>query len=597
MSRLAVGVFILSLGLFAQAVPAQTPQVSPGGIVNGATFASSGALAPGVIFSAFGTSLTDGTTASASSIPLPTRLAGARVLVNAIAAPLIFASPGQINAQFPTELTALTTATIQVEVQRATGTVISPPTTVAVASSSPGIFTLDQNGSGPGSILRSSDFTRICPQRRADCSPNTAAPGEVVAIYATGLGQVNGLWVSGQAVPEASPTINIPVVAIGGTQAQVLFSGLATGFVGLYQVNVVLPENTLTGDAVPLALSVAGMTSNKITIAVTSPPCQKGARLPFVKILSMAIDPINPSNIYVGTDGLGIYKSCDGAKSWSAANAGALYTSIFGLVVDATNPRYVYAVTGFGFLKTATGGQIWSSPRNSGLPDFYFFTSIAMDPTNSNTIYIGNSYYGVFKSVDGGNSWFVTKFGLTNTAVQALVIDPKTPTTIYALEGQVSFKSINGGQTWDSVSRTGLPTSAIFNVLAVDPLNPNTLYCGGNGGVYKSTNGGQSWASINSGLVAGGGAGLPYIQALAIDPVRPNTIYAGTITQNSAGNGIFKSINGGQTWAAVNFGLTTPNIRVLAIDPTASDTVYAGTDVGVFISTNGGQAWQASGLQ
>ena len=108
---------------------AQTPQINEGGIVNAANFGQGlfvgRYLAPGVIFSIFGTSLTDGTTAAATSTPLPTQLAGARVLVNGTPAPLFFASPLQINAQFPVDVTGL--ASVQVEVETSGGVLTSDP--------------------------------------------------------------------------------------------------------------------------------------------------------------------------------------------------------------------------------------------------------------------------------------------------------------------------------------------------------------------------------------------------------------------------------------------------------------------------------------
>src|SRR5579871_5027333 len=174
---------VLSVCLTARQVSAQTPQISSGGVLNGASFSQSGVLAPGVIFAILGTSLSNGTMATApGGSSLPTRLAGARVLVNGVAAPLFYASTGLIDAQFPVELAGITTASVQVEVQSASGTVNSPAISVAVGPYSPGIFTLAENGTGPGVILRASDFSVICPWGLSDCTSNPAIPGEVVSI-------------------------------------------------------------------------------------------------------------------------------------------------------------------------------------------------------------------------------------------------------------------------------------------------------------------------------------------------------------------------------------------------------------------------------
>jgi hypothetical protein len=100
--------------------------------------------------------------------------------------------------------------------------------------------------------------------------------------------------------------------------------------------------------------------------------------------------------------------------------------------------------------------------------------------------------------------------------------------------------------------------------LAIDPSNPQTLYAGTGGGVFKSTNGGVSWAASSTGL------GSSSAQCLIIDPGNPQTLYAGT------GGGVFKSTNGGVSWAASSTGLGSSSAQCLIIDPSNSQTLYAG---------------------
>src|SRR5258708_7780156 len=119
MKFLRLIVIAICLCLSAQQASAQSPQITIGAVLNAATYAADEPLAPGVIFSIFGSSLTDGTTGSASQVPLPTSLAGASVLVNGVAAPIFFSSPSQINAQFPVDLGEAASASIQVQVQAA----------------------------------------------------------------------------------------------------------------------------------------------------------------------------------------------------------------------------------------------------------------------------------------------------------------------------------------------------------------------------------------------------------------------------------------------------------------------------------------------
>jgi uncharacterized protein (TIGR03437 family) len=97
-----------------------------------------------------------------------------------------------------------------------------------------------------------------------------AVRGEFISIYSTGLGAVTNQPGTGMAARAdlLSMTIATPTVSIGGADALVVFSGLAPGAMGLYQVNVQVPQGASVGDAVRLTLSVGGVASNSVTIAV-----------------------------------------------------------------------------------------------------------------------------------------------------------------------------------------------------------------------------------------------------------------------------------------------------------------------------------------
>jgi hypothetical protein len=130
--------------------------------------------------------------------------------------------------------------------------------------------------------------------------------------------------------------------------------------------------------------------------------------------------------------------------------------------------------------------------------------------------------------------------------------------------------------------------------LVADPSHPATLYAGTAAGVYKSSDGGVSWAFS--------GTGMPTarVQAIAIDPKTTTTLYAGTVTPNGVPSlGIFKSTDSGQTWTASNAGLIDPtsgsapvDIAAVAIDPKNSQSLIAGTRFSeIFKSTDGGASW------
>jgi uncharacterized protein (TIGR03437 family) len=233
------------------------PAISPGGIVNAASYAAGAAISPGSIVSVFG-SFPLYATAQAPSLPLPASLAGVSVNAGGIPAPLFYAAGSQVNVQIPWELAGQARATVTAAAWGQTGAA----QTVSLAPFSPGIFSMNALGWGQGVIQDSS-------HRLAD-SANPVAAGSLVVIYCTGLGAVTNQPPTGFAAPMSplAETTTKPTVVIGGAPAGVQFSGLAPGLVGAYQVNAMVPNSLATGDAVPITISIGGMTSNTVTMAV-----------------------------------------------------------------------------------------------------------------------------------------------------------------------------------------------------------------------------------------------------------------------------------------------------------------------------------------
>lgn len=247
--------------IVASAAP--LPTVNSGGIVNAASSAAGEPLAPGSIVSVYGNRL--GSSASGASVlPLPTTLADASLNVAGRDVPLFYSSNGQINAQLPFDLppNSRQQAFVRVRSGGLIGAMVSVPETITVAATRPAIFTINQQGTGQGAILNQ-DST-------ANSSSNPEAPGRVVQIFATGLGVTSPAVPAGAGAPSSPPASAItPVQAtIGNQPAAVQFAGLAPGFVGLYQVNVLVPATVQRGEAVPLVLRQDGVPSNTVTLAI-----------------------------------------------------------------------------------------------------------------------------------------------------------------------------------------------------------------------------------------------------------------------------------------------------------------------------------------
>ena len=260
-------VFIAKIG--EQPPEPPTPILPANSVVNGASFRPAtepnSAIAPGAIVAIFGTDLASDIVL-AQEVPLPTTLGDTSVTFNGIPAPLFFVSGTQINAQVPFELmTAAGSVTVQVK--RGSETSTAQP--IGMAAVSPGVFTLNQDGTGQGTILIANTPFLAAPTGVLEDS-RPAQREEFISIFCTGLGLVQPEVPSGDVAPSTPPlaeTLSPTLVNIAGLPALVTFSGLAPGFVGLYQVNVQVPAGVPSG-VQEVEIIINGVPGNTITIAV-----------------------------------------------------------------------------------------------------------------------------------------------------------------------------------------------------------------------------------------------------------------------------------------------------------------------------------------
>jgi len=228
---------------------APAPSFPANGAVNAA--APDAALSPGELFSIYGETLA---TAAQwpSLLPLPATMQATTVAINGIAAPLVFVSPLQINAQVPWE-TQPGSATLAV-----THAGVTASQTVNIAVAGPAIFTL--YGSQQAAALNQ-DYS-------VNSQSNPAPAGQAILLFGTGLGAVSPAVPAGApaSATQVSQVIANVTATVDGAPATVLFAGLAPGFAGLWQVNVLLPAGT--SGAVPVIVRVAGAAANTVTVWV-----------------------------------------------------------------------------------------------------------------------------------------------------------------------------------------------------------------------------------------------------------------------------------------------------------------------------------------
>jgi len=217
--------------------------------VNAASFAHT--VAPGSIVSAFGTNFAN-SNGSASETPLPYKLNGVSIYVNSTPAPLIFVGQFQANFQIPFE-TKPGMATVVVTANEAE----SLAAMVNVSAVAPGIFV---TGTNQAVVLNSDNSV-------AD-SASPAKVGSVVVMYVTGLGPLD------HPLPTGSPASNnplsnatvVPTVTVGGANAVVQFAGMSPGFVGLGQINMVIPK--LATGTYPVVVTQGTQSSNNPVMSV-----------------------------------------------------------------------------------------------------------------------------------------------------------------------------------------------------------------------------------------------------------------------------------------------------------------------------------------
>jgi len=250
-------------------------------------------------------------------------------------------------------------------------------------------------------------------------------------------------------------------------------------------------------------------------------------------------------------------------------------------------------------------------------------TSIVVDPTNSNTLYVGAAQGGVWKTTDQGKTWRPTSDNEFSLAIGALAIDPKHPQTLYAGTGEGNFaidsyygsgilKTTDGGDTWEQLG-SGLFTGVRFCRLAIHPTTPTILFAATTagrdgdpnplfkGGLYRSMNGGTTWTQMTN--------GLPSISAtvrgatdIVIDPNTPDTAYVAFWA-----GGVYRTSNAkaaSPTWTKLTNGLPIGNFSriALGVAPSSPQTLYAliadAARPNYYINqfyrtTDGGNSWSA----
>ncbi len=244
------------------------PNSSPAAIaaVSDAASYLGGSVAPGEIMVLFGSQMGPSTLLSAqpdSSGRFPFALSGSSVYFDDIAAPLIYVSQGQVAAVAPFAIAGKSKTVVKVVVDGKPGSSL----TVNVVAASPSVFTADASGSGPAAALL---YPAAGGGGTLNNSANPASAGDVIALYASGLGAMSPTVADGTVLAAPLPTLAASVrVTIGGQDAKVLYAGPAPALIaGMTQINVQVPANLPPGPAQVLVIANNNPSQPGVTVAL-----------------------------------------------------------------------------------------------------------------------------------------------------------------------------------------------------------------------------------------------------------------------------------------------------------------------------------------
>lgn len=341
------------------------------------------------------------------------------------------------------------------------------------------------------------------------------------------------------------------------------------------------------------------------------------------RINTVVADPTNPDIIYTGSAKGGIFKTIDGGEHWQPIFDEQPFLAISHIVIHPTDPNTLFVGTGDinisghfamgdGVYKSEDGGATW---KHLGLADTRIISKIRIHPQSPDIIYVGtmgsplerNQDRGLYKTIDGGETWEQVLFVAEDAGIVDLVMNPIAPNILYAAawnrirtttESIISgddakiFKTVDGGENWTMLTE-GLPQDTFARIgLTIFKDNPNTLaavYVNRNSlfeNIYRTDNGGENWTSITdttSGLGSRplGGFGW-YFGKLAFSPRTPDEVFL-------LGVGLYRSSNNGLNWTSLGNGILHADKHTLHfINDT---TLLLGTDGGLYKSTDNGGSW------
>jgi photosystem II stability/assembly factor-like uncharacterized protein len=324
-----------------------------------------------------------------------------------------------------------------------------------------------------------------------------------------------------------------------------------------------------------------------------------------------------PNVYYFGATGGGVWKTVDSGAAWQPISDGQFQNGDVGAIAVAdSDPNTIYvgmgeacvrgnASNGDGVYKSTDGGRTW---KNVGLKETYHIGAVLVHPKNPDVVYVAalghlwgpNAERGVYRSMDGGQTWKLVLTRGPQAGAVDLAMDPNNPKVIYASfweesrkpwrfdsggPGSGLWKTTDGGDNWTDISRApGLPRGVLGRIgVTVSPANPERVWAiveAADGGVFRSDNGGRNWTHTNEQNDLRQRAW--YYSHIYADPKNPDEVYV-------LNTGMYRSTDGGRTYASIR----TPHgdNHDLWIAPDNPQRMIESNDGGANVTVDGGHTW------
>jgi photosystem II stability/assembly factor-like uncharacterized protein len=332
--------------------------------------------------------------------------------------------------------------------------------------------------------------------------------------------------------------------------------------------------------------------------------------------LTAAGIPGDPTTYYFGATGGGVWKSTDGAMTWSSVFDKEGSGSIGSVAVANSDHNTIYVGTGEacirgnishgdGVYKSLDGGKTW---KNIGLRDSRAIGKVIVNPSNPDIVFVAalghpygpNTERGIFRTLDGGKSWGKVLYKDENTGGIDVAFDPRNPNILFAAlwqarrtswslasggPGSGLYRSNDGGTTWKRLEEHGLPKGPYGRIGIAVAANSDRVYAliearNPDGGLYRSEDGGETWDFVNP---SHGLWQRPwYYMHIIADPRDENVVYVMDVEA-------YKSTDGGHLFNKVK--VPHGDNHGLWIDPRDTRRMIAANDGGVTVTLDGGKNW------